>query len=174
MGVKVSRQRYYNDEAKTSQLAVELCFGTKCVGEDMLTARYPSEGKYLTMPEDALKIGLTIHKQWSKDYTDERTFVSVVNADGAGGMETFDPSAKKDLDKLKKLIETATKNLEKCSYCQKPMGNRSEFSNPDLKGVFCAEVCIANKYRNLYGVEIAKDAIIMDSGKAKASGKKTP
>ena len=85
MGVKVSRQRYYNDEAKTSQLAVELCFGTKCVGEDMLTARYPSEGKYLTMPEDALKIGLTIHKQWSKDYTDERTFVSVVNADGAGG-----------------------------------------------------------------------------------------
>lgn len=173
MGVKVSRQRYYDDTTKTSQLAVELCFGTKCVGEDMLTARYPSEGKYLTLPEDALKIGLAIHKQWSKDYTDERTFISVVNADGAAGIEVFDPMSKKELEKLKKTIEVASKNMEKCGYCQKPMGNRTPFTNADLKGAFCAEVCIANKYRNLYGVEIAKDAIDDGSGGAKKS-KRTP
>jgi hypothetical protein len=163
MGFKITRQRYSNENNGQGQLAVEICSGTKHVGDDVLTTRYKDlgESKYLVNPVDAFNCAVRIINKWNLDYHDELKKVAIVNADGNGGKEYFDISSKRELQELEKLSKNILAKMSHCGSCHRPLGNSKKiFSTDDLPNhEFCDEVCGSRKYRDMYGVEMPKKKV---------------
>jgi hypothetical protein len=160
MGFKLTRQRYHGECNGQGQLAVEICSGTKYIGEDVLTTKYKDlgESKYLVSPVDAYNCALKILRKWEHDYFDEPKVISIVNADGSGSKEYFDPSDKRDMAELEKFSKALLDKMSRCGSCQRPLGNsKNIFSTEDLPNKeFCDEVCAASLYRDMFKTEMPK------------------
>jgi|SRR5271166_946011 len=160
MGFKITRQRYHEENNGQGQLAVEVCSGTKFVGEDVLTTRYKDlgESKYLVSPIDAVNCAVRIMKKWNLDYHDELKKLSFVNVDGQGSKHYFDINSKYEVAQLEKLATQIMNSMSKCGSCQRPLGATKNIFNTDaLPNIeFCDEACAASKYRDMYKAEMPK------------------
>jgi hypothetical protein len=155
MGYYVSRQRRYED----NRLLVEIaCGGSKFAGKDILPITFNGEQKNLVSPIDAVNVSLRLIEEWHQKYWDEPKGISIVNADGKGSCQLFDPHSKKDLEKLERWAQSTFKNMAKCCACQKPIGNMNKaYETEDLPNrVACSEICLANIYRTIFGVEMPR------------------
>ena len=160
MGFKLTRQRYHGENNGQGQLAIEICSGTKHVGEDILATKYKDlgESKYLVSPVDAFNCAVRIMRKWDNDYFDELKKIAFVNVDGNGSKEYFDFSDKKDIQRLEKLSKDLLAKMNHCGSCKRPLGaTKNVFSTDDLPNhEFCDEVCGARKYRDMYSMEMPK------------------
>ena len=150
MGVFLSRQRDFSDNCLYVECAVG---GHKKAGADILTTRYPMEGKNYTDPRDAIRLAEEMYRLWEHQYADEQKKLRIV------GIETpliFDFTTK-GIAAAKGWADRSFAKMEKCSSCQKPMGNREQLEHADLTNqVFCCSLCLSNKYRAIYGTEPEK------------------
>ena len=149
MGYMISRQRDYESDTLFVEVAVG---GPAKAGKDILTIRYENncEGKNLVDPRDAIRCAEDIFKKWDRDYGDEKKRLRIV------GLETpliFDFTTK-GIAAAKIWADRIYGSMEKCGYCNKPMGNRKPFTIDDIPTkVFESELCLANEYRRIYGTE---------------------
>lgn len=151
MAFKVSRQR----DGESNRLFVEIAIGgSKNAGPDVLADKYAhlGEGKNLVNPKDAANVAERIYKKWHLDYSDENKFVRVVNKDNP--TLEFDCSAK-GFAELQKWADQVIKTMDNCNSCGRVMGAKEPFKLDEIpKKVFCSEICLANIYRHLFGVEL--------------------
>ena len=154
MGFKISRQRYAHDNC----LYVEIAVGSKNEGKDILPTRYQKqgEGKNLVDPRDAVRLAKELVKRWNLDYADETKKLSVVGLVDKDGkpIKFVADFSDKDMMQVARWAETTYSGMSKCSGCQRAIGGKSPFEHDDLPGAcFCTEVCLANRYRDLFGKE---------------------
>lgn len=147
MSFFLSRQR----DAKDNCLYIEISVsGKKGAGVDVLTPRYPGELKNLVDPRDAINLAEKMAELWEKDYFDERKKLRIV---GTSPIQTFDLDSK-GITKAKLWADKTFAGMKKCGHCNKAMGNRDPYELDDLVNMmFCSELCLSTKYRNMYGVE---------------------
>jgi hypothetical protein len=152
MGYYLSRQRDFKDNC----LYVEIsCTGSKNAGVDVLTARFPMEGKNYVDPRDAVRLAEDMYRLWDRQYGDETKRLRIV------GIETplYYDFTTKGLDAAKTWADRIFANMTKCASCGKAMGNKEPYNHDDLANVvFCTEYCIAKRYREVYGMEPASIA----------------
>lgn len=162
MGYHLSRQRDFNDNCLYLEIASG---GPKKAGPDVLTIRYPGEGKNLVDPRDAINNAAAIYKLWERDYGDETKRLRVV---GEAKPLVYDCTPK-GFAAAKLWADKAFANMAKCGSCSKAMGNKDPYEHEDLtNAVFCNEQCLATKYRAMFGIEVPRVA----SNKEKKSTKK--
>ena len=153
MAFYVSRQR----DTATGRLFVEIAIGgSKKSGPDPLTNKYNGEGKNLVSPKDAVMVSERIFKQWERDYADESKALRIT--DGAGEVVyDFDATG---LYCANAWADKTLAGLEKCGACTKPMGNRAAFETEHIPTqVFCSEVCVSKRYRNMFNAELPTVAV---------------
>jgi hypothetical protein len=162
MSVYISRQRDYSNDCLFVELAVG---GPKNAGKDILTARYPGENKHLVDPRSCIDIAVEIHRRWNLDYGDEQKKLRIV---GITTPLVYDFTTK-GIAAAKTWADKAFANMDKCSACGRPLGNHAIFEHANLANqLFCAEVCVAKKHRDIYGTEPDK----IGTGKKKVAKKK--
>lgn len=148
MAFYVSRQR----DTESGRLFVEIAIGgAKKSGPDPLTNKYNGEGKNLVSPKDAVMVAERIFKKWDQDYADESKALRIT--DGTGFIiHNFDAVGLKHANTWADQVLTA---LAKCGTCTKPMGNRAVFETDHIPSqVFCSEVCVSKRYRDMFGAEL--------------------
>lgn len=150
MSFKLTRQR----DAKDNRLFVEIaCGGPKSSGPDVLTDRYVllGEGKNLINPKDAVNIAERVHKKWHMDYPDENKALRIVGIENPLEFSF----TKQGIADAHKWADKVVSEMSKCGNCDRVMGSRAPFTVDDIANrVFCSEVCIATKYRQMFGVEL--------------------
>ena len=158
MSFKLSRQRYASDNC----LYIEIAIGSKNTSKDILPVRYnkQGEGKNLVDPRDAVRLSKDILKRWNLDYQDENKKLAIVgltDKDGKPIRAVFD--FEKDFSAVERWAETTFQSMSKCNSCQRPMSKAVPYEHSDLQGKsFCSEVCLANRYRDVFGKEAPKVA----------------
>jgi hypothetical protein len=150
MSVYISRQRYYDDGVLCVELAVG---GAKNASKDILPTKYAGESKNLVSPIDAVNVALRIIGQWN--YSDERIFIALVNADGKGSKVYFDPQDKAHIAKLERWGQQEFARLPKCDNCGRCIGNKNNaYEMTELPNkLYCDERCLSSTYRHFYGKE---------------------
>jgi hypothetical protein len=151
MGYHISRQRSFDDNS----LYLEIATAKKHIGVDILTPRYHGENKTYVNPVDAIRLAIDIVKQWDKDYGDERKRLKVVGPTTPLIYEC----TQKGFDAATEWAKRTLADMKKCGNktCGKVMGSRDPYEHVDLSGlVFCSEICIARKYRDMFGIEIPR------------------
>lgn len=141
-GFFVSRQRYYQD----NNLYVEIASGgRKKASPDLLSIRYPEEQKSYKYPSDALKVAVRVYKKWYRQYnTDENIRLSIVDEKLGNLILRFD---ERDLKHAERWAGEAFKNLVRCEWCNRPLGNPKRAVKDDkLPGLYCNEICASKKY----------------------------
>jgi hypothetical protein len=148
MAFYVSRQR----DTATGRLFVEIAIGgSKKSGPDPLTNKYNGEGKNLVSPKDAVMVSERIFKQWERDYADESKALCITDGT-ARSIIAFDIEGMKYANLW---ADKALADLEKCGACTKPMGNRAAFETEHIPTqVFCSEVCVSKRYRDMFNAEL--------------------
>lgn len=147
MGHFLSRQRCAKDNCLYVECAVG---GPKVAGKDILPPKYEGEQKNLVDPREAISIAEKIYKKWSLDYHDEGKRLRIVGKD----MNFVFDFSTKGITAARAWADKVHSGMNKCGHCSKVMGNRDPFVIDDLpNSVFCTEVCLALKYKHLFGVE---------------------
>lgn len=152
MSVFVSRQRYYDP----NMLCVELANGgSKYSGKDTLTAKFAGEGKNLLSPVDAVNVAIRILSEWDLTYFDEKKYIVIVNIDGKGGSQVYDPHNKTHMQRLEEWGKRELNKMPKCGNCQRPIGNVDKaYEIGELpKQIYCSEACMAYSYRHFFNKE---------------------
>lgn len=165
MSYYTSRQRHYENNKLCFEIA---CGGSKSASKDILPFKYDGEGKNLVSPIDAVNVALRVIAQWDLAFFDDKKWIALVNTDGKGSKEYFDPHSKRDMDRLQRWAETTLKNMSKCCNCQKPISNTTKaYETSDLPNkIACTENCLASIYRTIFGVEMKR--VVSNKDKKKA------
>lgn len=152
MAFYVSRQR----DNESNRLFIEIaCGGSKTAGKDMLTKRYDGEEKNLVSPKDAVMVAERIFKKWDQDYADETKALRIVAHSGTTTEPLEFPFDAAGLKKANEWADKTLAHLDICGACSKPMGNRAAFETEHIANkVFCSEVCVSKKYRDMYQQEL--------------------
>jgi hypothetical protein len=152
MGYFLTRQRDFNDNC----LYIEISsMGPKKAGVDILTTRYPGEGKNLVSPKDAVDVAERIYKQWEKEYWDEKKQLRILIDEKTTRIFEFDA---KGIAAAKTWADKTLATMTKCKHCSRPIGKNKAIYEIDAlpNAVFCDEVCLSTKYRDMFGTEPLK------------------
>lgn len=152
MAFFVSRQRYYEDNILAFEIAIG---GTKFAGKDVLPIKFAGECKNLVSPIDAVNVAIRVIDEWHTANHYEPKHIALVNRDGKGSKEYFDPFNKRDVAQLEKWAQAVFAQMPKCANCGRCIGNTVKAYQMDEmpNKVFCQEICLASNYRHFYGKE---------------------
>lgn len=150
MAFYLSRQRQYPEGFLYIEIAIN---GKAHAGPDVLTPKFSAELRNFVNPKDAIRLAEEVYNQWSI-YSDEIIKLRIVGKDMAPIILDCN---KRGFEAANLWADKVYSGMKKCGNCNKPMGNRDVFETEDISNlVFCSEVCISRKYRDMFGVEAPK------------------